>query len=79
LKGLIGQAHAELDEVVVEILRGLAEERGYELVKREGADDPDYVRPLATDEADAFIVDLHERLEEQVANGFLDWQQGRRP
>jgi hypothetical protein len=67
------------EAAAIAALRKTADLYGYELVKREGADDPDYVRPLATDEADAFLTDLNERLEEQVANGFLDWQQGRRP
>jgi hypothetical protein len=51
----------------------------FDIEVMEGADDPDYVRPLATDEADEFIVDLNDRLTEQRANGLLDWSQGRRP
>jgi hypothetical protein len=67
------------EAIQFEILRQVAENHGWELTKREGADDPDYVRPLATDEADAFITDLNDRLTEQRANGLLEWTQGRRP
>jgi hypothetical protein len=67
------------DDIVFRGLKEVADQYGWELVKREGADDPDYVRPLATDEADDFLIDLDERLREQVANGWLGWSQGKRP